>query len=210
VFTLDRLSDTAIEEVICKAVHRLSRKADLDTEFDVFLSSPTSSSGTSDVYSSHLASSQSEAPSSQSSTSQGDNRRFTTYPQLSQKVLRSIVSLSTGDARCALSLLDLVISAPSDTLESTLIENIRRSVSSSYDRSGDGRYDMISALHKSVRGGSVDGALYWLARMLGAGEDPMYIARRMVVCASEDIGLADPQALPLVSNFKTSKHWLLI
>ena len=57
---------------------------------------------------------------------------------------------------------------------------------------------MISALHKSVRGSNADAALYWLARMLGGGEDPVYIARRMAVCASEDIGLADNHALPLV------------
>ena len=61
------------------------------------------------------------------------------------------------------------------------------------------RYDMISALHKSVRGSDGDAAMYWLARMLCAGEDPLYVARRMVVCASEDIGLADPQALPLAT-----------
>lgn len=98
----------------------------------------------------------------------------------------------------------MVLSAPKTTVEEKLIENLRRSVSASYDRSGDSRYDMISALHKSVRGSDVDAAMYWLARMLSAGEDPLYIARRMVVCASEDIGLADNQALPLVSVFQCS------
>jgi putative ATPase len=91
--------------------------------------------------------------------------------------------------------------APPSTRESTLLASLRRSVSTSYDRSGDSRHDLISALHKSVRGSQGSAALYWLARMLEAGEDPVYIARRMVVCASEDIGLADDHALPLVRCF---------
>lgn len=66
-----------------------------------------------------------------------------------------------------------------------------------YDRNGDQHYDIISALHKSIRGSDADAALYWLGRMLVAGEDPLYIARRLVRCASEDIGLADNTALPL-------------
>ena len=114
-------------------------------------------------------------------------------------MIASITSLSAGDARTALSLLELVISAPPTSSESVLIEDLRRSVSTSYDRTGDSHYDMISALHKSVRGSDPDAAMYWLARMLTGGEDPLYIARRMVVCASEDIGLADKHALPLVS-----------
>jgi putative ATPase len=66
-----------------------------------------------------------------------------------------------------------------------------------YDKSQEGHYNLISALHKSVRGSDVDAALYWLARMLTGGEHPIYIARRVVRMASEDIGLADPQALPI-------------
>ena len=89
-------------------------------------------------------------------------------------------------------------SAPT-TSESALLESLRRSVSTSYDRAGDDHYDLISVLHKSVRGSQPDAALYWLARMLEAGEDPVYIARRMTVCASEDIGMADRGALPLAS-----------
>ncbi len=65
-----------------------------------------------------------------------------------------------------------------------------------YDKAQEGHYNLISALHKSVRGSDVDAALYWLARMLAGGEHPIYIARRMVRMAVEDIGLADPQALP--------------
>lgn len=112
-----------------------------------------------------------------------------------------MVSLSNGDARIALSLLELVLAPSNPPLsEGALLESLRQTVSVSYDRTGDSHYDMISALHKSVRGSKADAAMYWLARMLTAGEDPMFVARRMVVCASEDIGLADNQALPLVSD----------
>ena len=113
-------------------------------------------------------------------------------------MVTTIASLSCGDARTALSLLELVLLSAQTTPESALLESLRRSVSTSYDRAGDARYDLISVLHKSVRGSQADAALYWLARMLEAGEDPMYIVRRMTVCASEDIGMADRGALPLV------------
>jgi len=108
-----------------------------------------------------------------------------------------LVSLADGDARTALSLLALVIGSSTETDEATLLTALRQSVSTSYDRTGDSHYDMVSALHKSVRGSEGSAAMYWLARMLTAGEDPVFIARRMVVCASEDIGLADNAALPL-------------
>jgi putative ATPase len=122
------------------------------------------------------------------------------FPQLTNKLLSSIISLATGDARTAISLLELVLKSPLDSEEAALLDALKKSVSVSYDRTGESHYDMISALHKSVRGGQGSAAMYWLARMLTAGEDPLYIARRMVVCASEDIGLADPHALPLVSS----------
>jgi putative ATPase len=115
-----------------------------------------------------------------------------------------MASLSAGDARTALSLLEHVLLAPGHTPEAALLDLMKRSVATSYDRTGDARYDLISALHKCIRGNQGGPALYWLARMLGADEDPMYIARRLVVCASEDVGMADPNALPLVSA--TSSH----
>jgi len=111
-----------------------------------------------------------------------------------------MASLSAGDARTALSLLEQVLLAPTETPESALLDSMKRSVATSYDRTGDVRYDLISALQKSIRGSQGGAALYWLARMLEADEDPMYVARRLVVCASEDIGMADPHALPLVSR----------
>ncbi|KAH9985467.1 DNA polymerase III, clamp loader complex, gamma/delta/delta subunit [Russula vinacea] len=119
------------------------------------------------------------------------------YPHLTRRVTSEIASFSSGDARTALSLLELVLHSAPNTSESVLLESLRQSVSTSYDRTGDPHYDLISALHKSVRGSQPDAALYWLGRMLEAGEDPVYIARRMTVCASEDIGMADRTALPM-------------
>ena len=121
------------------------------------------------------------------------------HPGFTSKVRGSIASLSDGDARTALSLLELVFSSPPTTSEESLLASLRRSVSTRYDRTGDSHYDLISALHKSVRGSDGSAALYWLARMLTAGEDPLYIARRLIVMASEDVGLANNHALPLVS-----------
>ena len=77
-----------------------------------------------------------------------------------------------------------------------------------YDKAGDNHYDTISAFIKSVRGSSPDGALYWLARMIESGEDPMFIARRLVILAAEDIGLADPQALPVAVAAQQAVHFI--
>ncbi len=77
-----------------------------------------------------------------------------------------------------------------------------------YDKGGEEHYNLISALHKAVRGSDVEGSLYWLARMLGGGEDPLYIARRLVRIASEDVGLADPRALSVTLAAKDAYHFL--
>lgn len=132
---------------------------------------------------------------------------FPKYPHVTDKIITSMASLAAGDARTALSLLEQILLAPAETPESALLDSMRHSVATSYDRSGDARYNLISALQKSIRGGQGGAALYWLARTLEADQDPMYIARRLVVCASEDIGMADPHALPLVST--TSPKGLL-
>ena len=77
-----------------------------------------------------------------------------------------------------------------------------------YDRDGEGHYNLISALHKSIRGSDPDASLYWLARMLEGGEDPLYIARRLLRVASEDVGLADPQAILVASAAQEAvKQW---
>ena len=88
------------------------------------------------------------------------------YRQVTERILKTIINLSVGDARTALSLLELVLSSPAKASESALIAGLRRSVSSRYDRSGEDRYDMISALHKSLRGSDGGAALYWLARLV--------------------------------------------
>ncbi|KAF7792284.1 hypothetical protein EIP86_003320 [Pleurotus ostreatoroseus] len=199
VFVLERLTDDDIVKIITQAVRRVSPQGttiETDVKHDSvdLTSSPL-------LPSSPLPSSQPtlNEPLSQSSTAVDsvNEVRFPAFPQLAPKIFSSIVSLSGGDARTALSLLELVLSAPKTVDPNKLLVSLRNCVSTTYDRTGDSHYDMISALHKSVRGSQGSAALYWLARMLTAGEDPLFIARRMVVCASEDIGLADNHALPL-------------
>src|SRR5262249_54605508 len=112
--------------------------------------------------------------------------------------LPSVAAGSDGDARRALSALEVgVLSAEKQPVEYTL-EVARDSIQRKaldYDATGDAHYDVASAFIKSMRGSDPDAAIYWLARMLEAGEDPRFIARRVIICASEDVGNADPQAL---------------
>lgn len=190
VFVLERLTDDEMRTVILGAVKRILRSVDDGDSNNEFLSHPAPAQGSSPT--STLGTSQ------ESAISETREAPYPFIPQLTAKILQSIISLAMGDARAAISLLEFVIKSPSDCKEDALLDAIRRCASASYDRSGESHYDMISALHKSVRGSQGSAAMYWLARMLTAGEDPLYIARRMVVCASEDIGLADSQALPLV------------
>ena len=112
-------------------------------------------------------------------------------------LLNYLSAFSDGDARTALNLLELAMEL--SKREGMTMEILKKSLTKTlvYDRSGDMHYDTISALHKAVRGGDADAALYYLARMLQSGEDALYIARRLVVIASEDIGLADNTMLPL-------------
>ncbi len=113
--------------------------------------------------------------------------------------LEHIAVLSNGDARVALNTLELAVKSQLKNGVAELNENIiKQSLGRThllYDKSGEQHYNIISALHKSMRGGDADAALYWLARMLEAGEDPLYVARRLIRFASEDVGLADPNAL---------------
>ncbi|HDL85025.1 MAG TPA: replication-associated recombination protein A [Candidatus Acetothermia bacterium] len=111
---------------------------------------------------------------------------------------RAIIALSDGDARRALTTIELVSSiARTDTIDVELVERAVQRKGLNYDRSGEEHYNLISALHKSIRNSDPDAALYWLARMIEGGEDPRYIARRLIRIASEDIGLADPQGLQI-------------
>ena len=113
-----------------------------------------------------------------------------------------LAEICDGDARRALSALEIgVLSSNEKPVQFTLAaaqESIQRKVMD-FDPTGDGHYDLASAFIKSMRGSDADAAVYWLARMLEAGEDPRFIARRMVICASEDVGNADPQALILAA-----------
>lgn len=118
---------------------------------------------------------------------------------LDGEMVRYLARFSDGDARTALNLLDLAMNLTNRP--GITKEDIRESLTHTlvYDRSGDMHYDTISAFHKSVRGSDPDAALFWLGRMLNGGEDPLFIARRMVVIASEDIGLADNSMLSLAT-----------
>jgi putative ATPase len=116
--------------------------------------------------------------------------------RLEEKALEFIANISDGDARVALNALELSsLASKKDTIELKTVEHVVQRKALRYDKSGEEHYNLISALHKSLRGSDANAALYWLARMLEAGEDPLYIARRMVRFAVEDVGLADPQAL---------------
>lgn len=207
---LERLTDEDIRQIITQAINRVApvtggneTRPVVDIDMTDLSSSPPLSSPTLAPSSSLPASDitkHSQPPTDEKEESDVPDQSplFPAYPQLTKVVLNTLISLSNGDARAALSLLELVLTSPPTTSASNLLSSLRSSVSTSFDRTGDDRYDMISALHKSVRGSDGDAAMYWLARMLSQGEDPLYIARRMVVCASEDIGLADNHALPLV------------
>lgn len=116
------------------------------------------------------------------------------------EMLRVIAEFANGDARTALSTLEMaVLNGDTDcntiTVTAETLEQCTSKKSLLYDKKGEEHYNLISALHKSMRNSDPDAAVYWLARMLEAGEDPLYVARRVVRFASEDVGLADPQAL---------------
>ena len=123
----------------------------------------------------------------------------------------ALIGMADGDGRTVLNLAESVyaavpVGAPPLNAES-LVQIVQRRAPL-YDKNRDGHYDLISALHKSVRGSDPDAALYWLARMLAGGEDPLYIARRLVRMAVEDIGLADPQALVQTNAAKDAYDFL--
>jgi putative ATPase len=126
-----------------------------------------------------------------------------------------IANFANGDARSALNMLETsVASAPPPAAGLKLVvdvgavENAVQRRAMLYDKGGEYHFDLISALHKSVRGSDPDAALYWLARMLEGGEDPLYLARRLVRMATEDVGLADPQALVLAMAAQQAVHFI--
>ncbi|KAL7624667.1 DNA-dependent ATPase mgs1 [Parahypoxylon ruwenzoriense] len=125
-------------------------------------------------------------------------------PLLDEELMGYLANFSDGDARTALNLLELALSLANR--DGMTKEDMKASLTKTlvYDRAGDQHYDTISAFHKSVRGSDPDAALYYLARMLQSGEDPLFIARRMVVVASEDVGLADNSLLSLATSTYTA------
>ena len=134
--------------------------------------------------------------------------------ELDQAALEHLVNIANGDARVALNALEtaaFAVAADQRGRRAIDLETISDALqrrSPLYDKAGEGHYDTISAFIKSVRGSSPDGALYWLARMIEAGEAPLFIARRLVVLAAEDIGLAEPEALTVAVAAQQAVHFL--
>jgi putative ATPase len=125
------------------------------------------------------------------------------------EALRHLIRLADGDARMALNNLDIAAGmAQSGTIQLEDVENALQKNAFRYDKSGEEHYNLMSAFHKSLRGSDPDAALYWLTRMLIAGEDPFYVARRMVRFASEDVGNADPYALHITLSAMEAYRFL--
>jgi putative ATPase len=116
---------------------------------------------------------------------------------IDDEALNAIARVSAGDARQALGDLERCTSAYSEHLTTAIVKQLLQRSDIRHDRAGEDHYNVVSALIKSMRGSDPDSALYWLARMLSAGEDPMFVARRLIIFAAEDIGNADPRSLPL-------------
>ncbi|MGP1408065.1 replication-associated recombination protein A [Selenomonas sp.] len=133
--------------------------------------------------------------------------------EIADDLLEALAVFSNGDARTALSTLEIVV-LNGDMEEGAIkvtretVEQCMEKKSLLYDKKGEEHYNLISALHKSMRNSDADAAIYWLARMLEAGEDPLYIARRIVRFASEDVGLADPRALELAVAAYQACHFI--
>ena len=134
--------------------------------------------------------------------------------ELEADALEHLVVVSDGDARVALNAIEMAVVATQPDAQSrrritlSAIEDALQHRAMLYDKSGEQHYNLISALHKSLRGSDPDAALYWLFRMLEAGEDPLYIARRLVRFASEDVGMADPQALTVAVAAQQAVHFI--
>ncbi|MBI1385858.1 MAG: AAA family ATPase [Rhizobiales bacterium] len=123
----------------------------------------------------------------------------------------ALVAMADGDGRSLLNMIEEVLASQppqAADLDTRALAGLVQRRAAVYDKGQDGHYNLISALHKSVRGSDADAALYWLARMLSAGEDPMFLARRLVRMAVEDIGLADPSALVQANAAKDAYHLL--
>ncbi|KAF0492726.1 P-loop containing nucleoside triphosphate hydrolase protein [Gigaspora margarita] len=142
-----------------------------------------------------------ESVESEEAIVQSTSQSSKEHNEVDDDVLRLLAVMSDGDARVALNSLEIALNASCQERRRINKEDIKIVFQKShllYDKDGEEHYNIISALHKSMRGSDANASLYWLGRMLIAGEDPLYIARRLIVFASEDVGLADNNALPLV------------
>jgi putative ATPase len=135
--------------------------------------------------------------------------------KVTDDAIAAIARFANGDARAALNLLEFAATSapinPETMVRQLDLPQLEQSIQRRallYDKSGEEHYNLISALHKSMRNSDPDAAVYWIARMLEAGEDPLYIARRMIRFASEDIGNADPQALVVAVAAKDAAHFI--
>jgi putative ATPase len=135
-------------------------------------------------------------------------------PEVDAPALSFLAAAADGDARTALNVLELAVTTtePDDSGRRRVSEDAMRQAFARkallYDRAGEQHFNLISALHKSIRNSDADAGLYWLARMLEAGEDPLYVARRLIRFASEDVGLADPFALVLAMSAQQAVHFV--
>jgi len=136
----------------------------------------------------------------------GDAERGLAGVSLSEEAFDALIAGCGGDARIALNALEVAAASASGAVSRDDVVGALASRTLLYDKGGDQHYWLVSALIKSMRDSDPDAAIYWLARMLEAGEDPMFIARRMVILAAEDVGLADPQALPLAVAAQQATH----
>jgi putative ATPase len=131
---------------------------------------------------------------------------------IDDEALTQIVQLSGGDARNALNLLEFTAETIAETerrhIDVALVNEVAQRKTILYDKAGEEHFNLISAMHKSLRASDVDASLYWLTRMLSSGEDPLYIVRRVIRFATEDIGLADPRALQIALNARDAYHFL--
>jgi putative ATPase len=130
-------------------------------------------------------------------------------PEASDEALAGIARYANGDARIALNMLEMAAAASGGkAIDVALVADLAQNRALLYDKTGEEHYNLISALHKSMRNSDPDASVYWLARMVESGEDPLYIARRLVRFASEDIGNADPRALSLAIAAKDAVHFM--
>lgn len=132
---------------------------------------------------------------------------------ITDEILRTIAMYSNGDARCALNVLEISVMSCLDNVSTSQVtrEAVEQCIGKKillYDKNGEEHYNLISALHKSMRNSDVDASIYWLARILEAGEDPLYVARRIIRFSSEDVGMADPGALAVAVSAYNAVHFI--